>query len=595
MGVAPSSGSGVLAAMLAGMLGALVLPRPAPAEEPGVAERGFGVHIAGLAVVLPALLGGVAFALHAAALGDWLIDDAGISFAYARNLATGHGLVAQPGAPPVEGFSNPLWTLLLAAAYALGAEAPLLVARALAAGLVTSAFACLVAAAREDGDRGWGAAVPPLLAACSTPFVAWAASGLENPLLAALAALAFLLAVRAVRGTGRAERLDLASGVVASLLALTRPDGIVYAAAYPFALFAAPRHTAAVRALAPRLLRYALGFAPPLASWLAFRLWWFGDWAPNTYYAKGGPELAGLFDVAKLRALLEGAAGPAAVLLAALTVAVSGLLGARRRLGRGVPVAGVYLAVSVAVYLLLPEDWMREFRFATPVMPFLAWLTWALARRSVRWLPIPGRGAALAGLAVGLVAAGVVGHLARTAAFAADPTIPIARVGAFAEGYQRLAGHVDAREASLLTADVGGMLLRGRLRIHDLAGLCDRTIARTLGGAPAAFHAYVFEELRPTFIHVHGHWAEEAALARDPRLGRDYAPLWEAFEAGDGRLAAQPAAPDQAPWSADYVRRDAFGDDPVRLAGLRRAFVAERLPWLGRDRTWRVGGAVLPR
>ncbi len=47
--------------------------------------------------------------------GAWQIDDAGISFAYARNLALGHGLVAQPGVIPVEGYSNPLWVFLLAA------------------------------------------------------------------------------------------------------------------------------------------------------------------------------------------------------------------------------------------------------------------------------------------------------------------------------------------------------------------------------------------------------------------------------------------------------------------------------------------------
>ena len=46
-----------------------------------------------------------------ALLGDWIIDDAGISFAYARNLAEGHGLVSQPGRVPVEGFSNFLWVL----------------------------------------------------------------------------------------------------------------------------------------------------------------------------------------------------------------------------------------------------------------------------------------------------------------------------------------------------------------------------------------------------------------------------------------------------------------------------------------------------
>ena len=59
------------------------------------------------------------FACHASLLSGWLIDDAGITLAYARNLAVGHGLVSQPGAQPLEGFSNPLWTLLLAGTFRL--------------------------------------------------------------------------------------------------------------------------------------------------------------------------------------------------------------------------------------------------------------------------------------------------------------------------------------------------------------------------------------------------------------------------------------------------------------------------------------------
>ncbi len=54
------------------------------------------------------------FVGHGSCFAGWEMDDAGISYAYARNLATGHGLVAQPGAEAVEGFTNLLWVVLLA-------------------------------------------------------------------------------------------------------------------------------------------------------------------------------------------------------------------------------------------------------------------------------------------------------------------------------------------------------------------------------------------------------------------------------------------------------------------------------------------------
>ena len=59
----------------------------------------------------------------------FLCDDAFISFRYAENLVLGHGLVFNAG-ERVEGYTNFLWTLTLAAAIALGLE-PAGVAQAL--------------------------------------------------------------------------------------------------------------------------------------------------------------------------------------------------------------------------------------------------------------------------------------------------------------------------------------------------------------------------------------------------------------------------------------------------------------------------------
>ena len=68
-----------------------------------------------LAAAIPTALTG----LHAAFYGQWIVDDAGLSFAYARSLATGAGPVLQAGSVPVEGFSNPTWVAVLAVGRAL--------------------------------------------------------------------------------------------------------------------------------------------------------------------------------------------------------------------------------------------------------------------------------------------------------------------------------------------------------------------------------------------------------------------------------------------------------------------------------------------
>src|SRR5262245_5079445 len=57
--------------------------------------------------------------VHAAAYW-FLTDDAFISFRYARNFSAGAGLVFNPGFERVEGYSNFLWVLILAAGNRLG-------------------------------------------------------------------------------------------------------------------------------------------------------------------------------------------------------------------------------------------------------------------------------------------------------------------------------------------------------------------------------------------------------------------------------------------------------------------------------------------
>ncbi len=77
---------------------------------PSVPARGWPRWASWLvAIGLPTLL----VAAHALVYGLWLVDDAGITFAYARSIAAGAGPVLQPGAPPVEGYSNPAWLALL--------------------------------------------------------------------------------------------------------------------------------------------------------------------------------------------------------------------------------------------------------------------------------------------------------------------------------------------------------------------------------------------------------------------------------------------------------------------------------------------------
>jgi len=164
----------------------------------------------------------IAIALHARHYLPFLSDDALISLRYARRLLDGHGLSWTDG-QPVEGYSNLLWVLLVAAAGALRAD---LITAARVLGLVctiTIPAAITYSVLREHAVR---AAIVPLGAAAAfvaagAPIAVWAIGGLEQPLLAGL----FALSIAAMNGWLRAPSMRAAFwlSLTLGLLCLTPP------------------------------------------------------------------------------------------------------------------------------------------------------------------------------------------------------------------------------------------------------------------------------------------------------------------------------------------------------------------------------------
>jgi len=107
--------------------------------------------------VLVILIPCVIFIVHAARWGTWIVDDAGISFAYSRNFAHGYGLVSQAGKAPVEGYSNFTWVLLLAPFFLLGGLGPALVPKILS-------FLLIVVSSGDISQENAGIKSPPNIA-----------------------------------------------------------------------------------------------------------------------------------------------------------------------------------------------------------------------------------------------------------------------------------------------------------------------------------------------------------------------------------------------------------------------------------------------
>jgi arabinofuranosyltransferase len=250
----------------------------------------------------------VAVAIQYARVLEWAwpitIDDAFISFRYARNLAEGHGLVWNPGEAPVEGYSNFLWVILLAIPHRVGADA---VTFAKVAGVVASvgSLAATFFMVRRLSDSVWAGLVAVLFLGHSVDFVINAALGLETSLYLLLLALAlwgtFALASDPTR------RRALLTGLAFAGLALTRPEGpVVFVVALAWLGFA-------WRGRPPwRAATLLVGaFAAIVVPYLAFRISYYGDIVPTAVRAKQIKDAHGF--VAQYLAKYPGAAGPAYV------------------------------------------------------------------------------------------------------------------------------------------------------------------------------------------------------------------------------------------------------------------------------------------
>ena len=209
----------------------------------------------------------------------FFIEDSGISFAYAKHFAEGEGFVAYPGGERVEGFSNPLWTFLMAACYFVGLSV-WVSAKVWGAIFGIATLPYIFGVVQRAGVPTRLAMLAPLLLVLSPNFVIWCGAGLENSLYGFLLAMGLWRVL--VEGED-SERYPV-SAILFCLVCMTRPEGIMYA------LLAGVAMT--VFAIVDRKwLRIPIWtglFLVPFGLYQWWRYDYFGWAYPNTYYAKLG-------------------------------------------------------------------------------------------------------------------------------------------------------------------------------------------------------------------------------------------------------------------------------------------------------------------
>lgn len=438
----------------------------------------------------------IAFLVHARAW-QFQCDDAFISFRYAENLAEHGELVFNVGMDPperVEGYTNFLWVVLLAALARVGWPPPQAAAVLTGLGALAGLVAAVLVArglrrrlGGEPHDPRLRAIdlLPAVLLAVVPEHVVWAHGGLETSWAAAL--------VLGSIAAWTTDRLRLAA-VLAAATALLRPDGLLPIAVLGLtwlAVVSAPvlvRERAAALRRIPlrRLTQAALLFAVPVLAHLLWRHAYYGRWLPNTWAIKQhGALLRDTYGQAYVHAWLDA--------LPLVYVAPLALLLRPRHLVLVLPIAAV-----IAYGWSVGGDFMAYGRFYVVATGLLAVLVgWVLAdaaRLLSRRLPVP----AASGLAVTLGLALATGLAVRThARWQADMAKPtgwldgrwegvaamdrFARVGVAVGRWM----HDELPPDTLISVGAAGAVPYGaRLPVVDAYGLVDPHLVHRPGLRP---------------------------------------------------------------------------------------------------------------
>jgi arabinofuranosyltransferase len=279
-----------------------------------------------------------------------IMEDQYITLTYSRNLAEGAGLVFNPG-EKVEGFSSPLWVFIMAPAFLLGWNV-----------MVFNRVICIMAALlhfplmnylmRRYAPANSPLAIrilPSILLALSFPFLFWMKSGMETMFASLL-----LLSGTALLVSGR----RLSGSLVLGMLSITRPEGIIYMAIPVLILLLENRGTTPrdyMRAILPGMCIFLL--------YEAFRIIYFHDLVPNSFYAKVSPANINQ-KILGVQYYLEWAFGRRGMaILAALIL----LIRRRDTLIQAAPwIAAILL--NAAFIMAVGGDYMPHSRFIVPVM-----------------------------------------------------------------------------------------------------------------------------------------------------------------------------------------------------------------------------------
>jgi hypothetical protein len=214
-----------------------------------------------------------------------LLDDAMISMRYAKNFASGQGLVWNPGGEKVEGYTNLLWTLYMSGCHFFPIPDSKMSLCIQISGLLFLAFNLLFV--RKIADYlSEGSNLVSLSAVCLTAFFYPLNNAGLRGMEVCLLTLLISTSTWVILDSWKNKKFPVIIYPLLTVLLLTRLDTIIICFIFWFFLLATDKENY------KKHLRWGLFFLGlGLIPQTIFRFFYYGDWLPNTYYLKmtGGP------------------------------------------------------------------------------------------------------------------------------------------------------------------------------------------------------------------------------------------------------------------------------------------------------------------
>lgn len=400
-----------------------------------------------------------AFLSHTGAENVVGADDAYISFRYAQNIFDGLGAVYNAG-ERVEGYSNPLFVLLTVPGFwVVAPDAIYWWSVALNCVFMAAALLVLYGVTRKTAGHHAGAAAA-FVFALNPVMWAWLGAGLETPMV-----LWLQLSIWAVTVSSPSGARDRRLSMLAVAAVVARPDGFIVPAAVAVHEYWRGHRSSAIQVAAAIVITTAV-----MTAW---RLLYYGDALPNTYYAKvTGPIAWRVLSAAK-QLLTVG--GPSGLLVLIGVLGVLPFVSSASTLRDRVPLSTVIAAVLLSYWAYVGGDVFDE-RFLLVLFPLGTYEAFRLLA-----LHAPAMRPAVAALALVVVQAGTLGHNDDRFSYAA------ARYDMWTTLGQRL--REESPGAVLAIDGAGKVPYMSGLRTIDMLGLTNRTIARSAPKSGQVGHA----------------------------------------------------------------------------------------------------------